>query len=600
MAKLNLILLSGILIALAHPLRAENASTPLGEPVLEPSTLHCLGAYWMIKGDDNKNAEIAMSFRKNGAGEWTKSMPMFRVEKGAPEGEMMAAGDKKNHKTLLQIPHDAWLFAGSIVLLEPDTVYELKLSLIDPDGGGIEKILKCRTRAEPHESADANKRYVVPGSGGGSGTAADPFKGLAAAQKVAHPGDLFLIHAGVYEGMYEFQRSGEPNKPIIWRGFGDGETVLDGGGKDDAHLTGKVVTATDVHDIWFEKLTLKNADRGIVLNGSARIVVRRCHLHGIHSGITATRNDKDTIHDLFIADNIIEGPFKWVTPNDKLWHELWEKYEYRGIEVSGAGHDVCYNSIRHFKDAMDTFPSVHCAAIDFHHNECGESLDDGCEMDFSERNTRCFLNRFTNVFQGISVQPVFGGPVYIFRNALYNVFKEPFKLHNTPSGAIIFHNTVVKQGAPTFVATSDSPHHCVYRNNLFIGTTDNYAMEYTPKMIDCDFDYDGFGGGPWKMFLKWNDVRYKTIEEVREKAPVYRHAILVDPNTFASGLGVPANPDTQFESAIVDLRLKQNSAAIDAGEPLPGFNDGFTGKAPDLGAHEFGSELPHYGPRPEK
>lgn len=69
---------------------------------------------------------------------------------------------------------------------------------------------------------------------------------------------------------------------------------------------------------------------------------------------------------------------------------------------------------------------------------------------------------------------------------------------------------------------------------------------------------------------------------------------------FASGLNTPANPDTQFDSAIVDLRLKPGSAAIDAGVPLPGFNDGFSGKAPDLGAYELGAELPHYGPRPER
>jgi hypothetical protein len=51
---------------------------------------------------------------------------------------------------------------------------------------------------------------------------------------------------------------------------------------------------------------------------------------------------------------------------------------------------------------------------------------------------------------------------------------------------------------------------------------------------------------------------------------------------------------------VVDLRLKAGSAAIDAGEPLPGFNDGFAGKGPDLGAYEVGQEIPLYGPRPEK
>ena len=56
-------------------------------------------------------------------------------------------------------------------------------------------------------------------------------------------------------------------------------------------------------------------------------------------------------------------------------------------------------------------------------------------MDYSERNTRCFHNRLTNVFQGISMQPVYGGPVYVFRNVMYNVAVEPFKLHNNPRAA---------------------------------------------------------------------------------------------------------------------------------------------------------------------
>ena len=56
----------------------------------------------------------------------------------------------------------------------------------------------------------------------------------------------------------------------------------------------------------------------------------------------------------------------------------------------------------------------------------------------------------------------------------------------------------------------------------------------------------------------------------------------------------------KFDCAAVDLRLREGTAAIDAGEVLPGFNDSYTGKAPDLGAYELGSLLPQYGPRPEK
>jgi hypothetical protein len=47
-----------------------------------------------------------------------------------------------------------------------------------------------------------------------------------------------------------------------------------------------------------------------------------------------------------------------------------------------------------------------------------------------------------------------------------------------------------------------------------------------------------------------------------------------------------------------DLRLRAGSAATDAGVVLPNVNDAFTGRAPDLGAHEYGREPPIYGPRP--
>ena len=57
---------------------------------------------------------------------------------------------------------------------------------------------------------------------------------------------------------------------------------------------------------------------------------------------------------------------------------------------------------------------------------------------------------------------------------------------------------------------------------------------------------------------------------------------------------------TVFDRLTIDVRLRAGSPAIDAGIALPGFNDGFVGSAPDLGAFEFGSAAPHYGPRPEK
>jgi hypothetical protein len=101
------------------------------------------------------------------------------------------------------------------------------------------------------------------------------------------------------------------------------------------------------------------------------------------------------------------------------------------------------------------------------------------------------------------------------------------------------------------------------------------------------------------MFLKWNDGRYATHEEVLRGAPVWRHSVTVDAaSVFASGALPPAAVEEAHAAA--DLRLQPGSAASDRGERLPGINDGFAGSAPDLGAFETGADLPHYGPRPAR
>jgi hypothetical protein len=53
-----------------------------------------------------------------------------------------------------------------------------------------------------------------------------------------------------------------------------------------------------------------------------------------------------------------------------------------------------------------------------------------------------------------------------------------------------------------------------------------------------------------------------------------------------------------YKAEDFDFRLKPGSAAVDRGVVLPNVTDGFTGKAPDLGALEVGQPPPHYGPRP--
>lgn len=563
---------------------ADNASAPVGEPVLEPPTDRSLGVYWIIRGDDNHNARIDVAWRRAAAPEWRKGAPLFRVEKG-PHRD-----GKDGSKLTEQVPADGWLFAGSVIYLEPGTAYELRLSLSDPDGGSAERILKAATVPEPELPPGGPVRHVIPGDGGGTGADSDPYRGLAEADAHARPGDLFLVRAGSYPGGFTAKRSGEPGRPVVWRGAGNGEVLIGG---PDAAVEG--IRAEGVHDVWFERLTVRNKEYGFIGQESASLVIRNCRFERVRNGIHNSRNARGAVVGWWISDNVLEGVSPWPRPDGKM-----DENEWRGVQLTGAGHVIAFNRVHHFKDAIDTFPSIRCAAIDIHNNDVSELNDDGFELDYSERNVRCYENRVVNAHCGVSTQPIFGGPAYIFRNVLFNITNEPLKMHNGPSGVLIFHNTSVRHGMALQLYTREPVHNFVMRNNLFVGSSGPYAYETTARMVDCDFDYDGFAGGPWKTFLKWNEARYATFEEMKARAPVYRHAVQLDASTlFAGGARAPEDA-LRAADRLVDLRLRPGCAAVDAGEILPGLNDGFEGPAPDLGAIELGRDLPHYGPRPEK
>jgi len=549
-------LLIGALITAGWPCTALPANqAAAGKLTAELPTLKCLGVRWLIGDDDNHNARVRVEYRKSGDREWRRGLDLFRVETG---------GIRKPNRP----PAGQTLYAGSIFGLDEAAQYEVKLSLEDSDGGSTVKMLKMTTWRQPRRPARGRKIDVRPG-------------GLRAAWAAAKPGDTLVLHKGVYKGTFT-PRCGTPGKPIALVSSGDGGAVLDGGG------AGNVIAGRGAHDLMFERLTFRNAKWALAFNGGARITIRRCVIRDCDYGFVA-QTDSRRQQRIYIADNVFVGRSSW--PRTKGIESR------RGIQISGTGHVVCYNRISHFADGIDTFSNYPCSAIDFYGNEISECTDDGIEMDYSEHNTRCFDNRLTNVFQGISIQPIHGGPVYVFRNVMYNVTVETFKMHNHPSGGVFYHNTSVKAGMPLVLWTHETVSNCITRNNLFIGTSGNFAYETTAPMRGCDFDYDGFGG-TWKQFLKWNRTRYDTIEAARRNAPVYRNAVRVDPaGLFASGVRAPADSKKKFDISINDLRLKAASGAIDTGVPLDNINDGFKGKAPDLGAYEFGMKLPHYGPR---
>ncbi len=85
---------------------------------------------------------------------WQTGARLWRVERGAHLME--------NGQSDLRVPDDGWLFAGSGLLLEPGTAYELRLSLEDPDGGQAIRTLRASTRLEPIASSSGARSTSCP------------------------------------------------------------------------------------------------------------------------------------------------------------------------------------------------------------------------------------------------------------------------------------------------------------------------------------------------------------------------------------------------------------------------------------------------------
>ncbi len=127
------------LVLAGAPAAAQNG-TDAGRFIVEHPTLLNLGFEWSIRGDANRNASVAVTFRAAGETAWRTALPLVRIG-----GEQVF----RRREHLEYVVPDG--FAGSILNLQPDTEYECRFVLTDPDGvtGQASQTARVRTRAEP-------------------------------------------------------------------------------------------------------------------------------------------------------------------------------------------------------------------------------------------------------------------------------------------------------------------------------------------------------------------------------------------------------------------------------------------------------------------
>ena len=116
---------------------------------------------------------------------------------------------------------------ASIWPLEQDIGIEVRLNV---PGAGTEITGKTRTRKIVLETSGGRKVHVSPdGRPGAEGTAGDPYVSIAEAGKNAGPGDMIIIHGGLYrEGGLFAGLKGSPDRPIVITGTDGEHPVVDG------------------------------------------------------------------------------------------------------------------------------------------------------------------------------------------------------------------------------------------------------------------------------------------------------------------------------------------------------------------------------------
>ncbi|HVZ24183.1 MAG TPA: hypothetical protein VG871_24090, partial [Vicinamibacterales bacterium] len=450
----------------------------------------------------------------------------------------------------------------------------------------------------------------------------------------ARPGYLAL--GTEFDGTYYLTASGTADKPIVIKAAGDGEVIFDGDGAQNLFN----VMAANYN--YFEGLTIRNTNVAFLagvkrIGGSSGFTLKHSRLYNVGR---AVEDDWSGSKNYYIADNVFIGRhdpermMSWIGA-------LWEKFpgfperldsEY-AIEVYGQGHVVAHNYLAHWHDAIDVAtygnpdpadgsawasgaydadPARLPESIDFYGNDMFNMGDNCIESDGGAHNIRVFRNRcFDAASQALSAQPMYGGPVYFYQNLVYNApASGSLKLVATPAGVLVYQNTFVGE-----VSARGPASNVHFRNNLIVaqGAADPVFAVGTYTSYSSS-DYNAFRPNPGKEdAFEWNTPKGGALTDFRSMPEVHRfgslaqyaaatgqdrHSVLVDYDVFQH-VTMPDRSDPQrlYSPDGLDFTLRPGSPAVDAGTVLPSITDGFTGKAPDIGAYEVGTPLPHYGPR---
>ncbi len=344
--------------------------------------------------------------------------------------------------------------------------------------------------------------------------------------------------------------------------------------------------------IYFDHLVFRHYGRGnwakaLYFNNANDNLVQHCTFELNDLGIGFKRNSN---RNLIQHNTFRDTDFQWD------WHAVkgGSRLETGGVRfyspMTGRGNVIRRNSFHDYFDGLGICPETagsETSETDFYENLVYNAGDDGVETDGTCSNVRIWSNTFHDVLMGISLAPVYKGPVFVIRNLIYhtgagnNTFSgSPFKFNSGygKSGVMyLFHNTsdaALPGNNGIYIKAPGSWKNIVSRNNIWAGT--NYALNDYNETQPINFDYDDLYTSNPDEYVYWGsgpDRHMRSLNVFRTKTGQEQH-------------GTDAKPGF-VDAASADYTLGESSSLIDAGVVLPGINDAFNGSAPDIGAFEY-------------
>ena len=517
-----------------------------GTPLAIP-TFHCMGLYWSPEGGA-VDKEVAVRYRRQGVANWSEALSM-------------------RYNPIPDTDEDLADYRGSIVHLTPATTYEIQLTLA---GTSTTANLTAATWSEDFPVGEtireSNRETPLAITESGTPDAWRVYEGRGTTIDVRHRHDSCITIDACY---------------VIVRGF-----MLKGAGLADKSGRSPIgaIRIDGGHDIVIEDCDVSdwgrfNPERGFgfnmdsaILSRSAtlkRLIVQRCKLH----------------HPTWDGSTWYEPTY----PTHTRGPQCISLFNTAGNHV--IRYNECYSDLEHmYNDIIGggsngSFRGSPGPDSDLYGNFVSHCWDDGLEVEGGNRNTRVWDNYITQSMMMIGNAATSIGPLYIWRNVIARSQWQPeasggyFLKMGFAGGEqwmtghqYIFHNTLFRsdQWLPTGgLGGNRIVKHTISRNNiLHVRTPQNRCISEAKQNIDNDFDYDLYNGRV-PQDQEANGVRGE---------PVYT-----------------ADADFDFATKTGEFQLTPSSPGAGASQPIPNFSNGYTGSAPDIGAHQRGNPPMRFG-----